>query len=310
MTARALLSRAIVFLAFCLPGLPGTATADSLCNPSQLHQIPVRSAAALPARGFVQRVKGMNEAGREKVIRSELLAGNLPRFLRRLTPVTLNGKGADGRPVEVTLCVLPDYLAIGSNEDFLRIPMGLETALVVADRFGFVLPTAKMVDAIYRQAAVKLPPRPLPPGSRMRTTAYYLDHERRVEAQLQERTAAPGALIAGHKKDLVLTERLRRIPGRVAIYGWHRTNGKPIQPLSTVHGARYADYSHGVRLVSDVAYVDGEPRPLVHLLEDPQFAPVLNDEGAIPDLDRLIAALGPAKSEQLAGLPVSTSHLR
>lgn len=267
------------------------------CTPVQLGQIPDRSAAAAPATGFVQRVEGMNEARRAEVIRAELLSGNFPRFLRRLTPVTLNGNGADGRPVKVTLCVLPDYLAIGSDQDFLHIPMGLETALVVAGRFGFVLPTVKMVDAIYRQAAIKLPPQPLPPGRGMRTTGYFLDHERRLQRQLQGQAAAAGALVAGHKKDLVVTERLRRHPGRVAIYGWHRSDGNPIQPLSTVHGARYADYSHGVRLVSKVAYVDGKARPLARLLEDPQLAPVLNDEGPIPDLDRLlVAALGPGRA--------------
>jgi hypothetical protein len=276
--------------------LPGAAAANAApCNPAQLGQIPDRPTAAVPAAGFVQRVAEMDEARREEVIRAELLSGNLPRFLRRLTPVTLIGHEADGRPVKVMLCVLPDYLALGSDQDFLHIPMGLETALVVASRFGFVLPTARMVDAIYQQAAVKLPPQPLPPGEWMRTTGYYLVHERRLQRQLQERAAAPGTLVAGHKKDLVVTERLRRNPGRVAIYGWHRSEGHPIQPLSTVHGARYADYSHGVRLVSRVAYVDGKARPLARLLEDPQFAPLLNDEGPIPDLDRLVAALGPER---------------
>jgi len=298
--ARTGLSQAGVFLAFFFLALPGISAAATVapCKPAQLGQIPVRSTAAAPATGFVQRVEGMNEAGREEVIRAELLAGNLPRFLRRLTPVTLNGNGADGRPVNVTLCVLPDYLALGSDRDFLHIPMGLETALTVADRFGFVLPTARMVDAIYRQAAIKLPPRPLPPSDRMRTTGYFLDHERQLQGQLREQAATPGALVAGHKKDLVLTERLRRKPGRVAIYGWHRSDGQPIQPLSTVHGARYADYSHGVRLVSKVAYVDGKARPLAHLLKDPQLAPVLNDEGPIPDLDRLVATLGPGRIRQ------------
>ena len=50
-------------------------------------------------------------------------------------------------------------------------------------------------------------------------------------------------LTAGPRKDLVLTSRLWLDPGKVAIYGWHRARGAPIQPLSTVHGAGYADYS-------------------------------------------------------------------
>ncbi len=43
---------------------------------------------------------------------------------------------------------------------------------------------------------------------------------------------AAGKLIAGHKKDVVITNRLLTMPKRVAIYGWHRPNGSPIQPLA------------------------------------------------------------------------------
>jgi hypothetical protein len=87
--------------------------------------------------------------------------------------------------------------------------------------------------------------------------------------------------MAGQKKDVVLTNRLLAKPGRVAIYGWHEGAGRPIQPLSTVHGARYADYSHGVRLVSAVAYVDGYARALSDLLEDRRLARLVSDEGPI-----------------------------
>ena len=59
--------------------------------------------------------------------------------------------------MHITICVAPDYLAIGSDSDFIRIPMGLETALSVTEHYGFTLPTRKMVDAIYDQAEVKLP---------------------------------------------------------------------------------------------------------------------------------------------------------
>ena len=64
----------------------------------------------------------------------------------------------------------------------------------------------------------------------------------------------------------------------------------PIQPLSTVHGARYADYSHGVRLVSAVAFVNGRPRSLLDVLQDPWLAGIVSDEGPIIRLARLIAA--------------------
>ena len=273
----------IALVAFCLPAAAAAAGADGVTCPKALTRgIPQRAPGTLTGSEFVRQTTAMSEVEREEVIGAELLAGDLPPFLRHLKSVTLQGQTADGNTVRVTVCVTPDYLALGSNEDFLRIPMALPTALRVADRFGFVLPTAKIVDAIYEQADVHLRPQPLPAGPQMRSTAYYWRHEAQIRAQRLAVGAPLGALIAGDKKDLVLTNLLLERPGRVAIYGWHRRDGDPIQPLSTVHGARYADYSHGVRLVSAVAYVDGHPRAIAEVLEDRQLAPVVSDEGPIP----------------------------
>ncbi len=97
-----------------------------------------------------------------------------------------------------------------------------------------------------------------------------------------------GALISGHKKDVVLTNRLSEILGRVAIYGWHRLSGIPIQPLTVVHGANYADYSHGIRLVSNVVLIDGKPRSIYEVLEDPKLATILSDEGPIRKILQLM----------------------
>jgi hypothetical protein len=125
----------------------------------------------------------------------------------------------------------------------------------------------------------------------MRSTAYYAHHNDRIVAQRMALQAPTDLLTAGHKKDLVITNRLWANLGRVAIYGWHRPDGTAIQPLSTVHGARYADYSHGARLVSLVAYVDGEARSLIELLENPKFAGALSDEGPIERVAELAHAL-------------------
>jgi hypothetical protein len=97
----------------------------------------------------------------------------------------------------------------------------------------------------------------------MRSNSYYWEHEQRIREQRLALHAPLGALTAGQKKDLVFTNRLWGKAGRVAIYGWHQHAGAPIQPLSTVHGARYADYSHGVRLVSAVAFVNGRARSIL-----------------------------------------------
>ncbi len=266
----------------------GPAAADG-CPRTLVQAIPPRPAGAPSGSGFVRATAALSEAEREPIIARALLAGDLPAFLRRLRPVTLQGE-AGGRSVRVTICVTPDYLALGSDEDFLRIPMALPTALAVARRFGFVLPTPKMVDAIYQQADVHLRPQPLPASDRMRSTAYYWRHDHRIREQRLALGAPLGLLVAGDKKDIVLSNRLLSKPGRVAIYGWHRGEGDPIQPLSTVHGARYADYSHGVRLVSAVAYVNGQPRPIFEVLQDQWLAGIVSDEGPIMRLAGLIEA--------------------
>lgn len=232
----------------------------------------------------------MSEHERDSAIRDELMAGNLPRFLRHLQPVSWSTQLPGGDSVHLTLCVLADYLSVGSDQDFLLVPMGLTSALAVAARFGFTLPTRRMVDLIYRQSTVHMAPQPLPAGEQMRSTDYLRRHDALVKQQRATFDAGPDALTAGDKKDLVLSARLWSQPGRVAIYGWHKGVGAPIQPLSTVHGAQYADYSHGVRLVSDVVFVNAQPRSIFAVLADPQLASLLSDEGPLPRAADLLGA--------------------
>lgn len=234
----------------------------------------------------------MSDDARESAILEQALSGNFPTFLRRSDAVELKGRSADGTPISITLCVSPDYLAIGSDSDYMFVPMRLSTAITVANRYQSLLPTRRMVDAIYEQAQVHLHPQPLPAGDTMRTTGYYWHHSELVRVQRSSFEEPPGALTAGDKKDLVLTNRSWTNLGRVAIYGWHLADGRPIQPLSTVHGARYADYSHGVRLVRAIAYVNGAAVSLLKLLQDPKLANVLSDEGMLRDAGDLVRILG------------------
>lgn len=281
----------LISLFFPLAGKTAQALGQPSCHGVPIRQMPPRPAAAPATTAFVRSLAGMDDDRRESAIRSELESGNVPPFLRQLTPVRLNGVSLSGQRLEVTLCVAPDYLAVGSDDDYLLVPLRLQTALEIATRYGFVLPTRKMVDAIYEQSAVHLKPQPLPAGDTMRSTEYYWRHNALVHMQRIALAAPIGALTAGDKKDLVITSRLWRNPQRVAIYGWHRPDGQPIQPLSTVHGERYADYSHGVRLISAMAYADGEARSITDLLQDAQYAAVLSDEGAIPRVSELVAVL-------------------
>ena len=253
--------------------------ADALLQP--LLRLPARPAGAIGGSEFARRTSGLSSADRDRAVVAELERGNIPSFLGQLTPVKLAPSPSEKQAVAATIWVTPDYLAIGSDDDFLYVPLTYYSATIIADRFGSVLPTARMVDAIYEQAAHHLRPAPLPAGPLMRSNLYLAKHQRRIDEQ---RSGLPvGELISGHKKDLVLSNRLCQLPGRVAIYGWHTAPGHPIQPLSTVHGAEYVDYSHGVRLVSTTVVVDGRPRSIYDALQDSHVAPVLSREGVTRD---------------------------
>jgi hypothetical protein len=283
--------RALLIVVLYLPFATVTAAGASQAHLDALlvNEILPRPVSALTGSSFAQSVTGVDDATREAAVLTQLKEGNLPDFLRTLKPVRLIGQSASGKTTRATIFVMPDYLAIGSDDDFLRMPMRLSTATDIATRFHFVLPTKKMVDAIFAQADLRLAPEPLPPGPEMRSTEYYLQHNRMIEAQRHATGGALGDLISGLKKDLVLTNRLTREVAKVAIYGWHRPSGIPIQPLSTVHGARYADYSHGIRLVSDTMLIDGEPHSVYAVLEDPRLAPIVSDEGPIRDARTLMS---------------------
>ncbi len=252
------------------------------------RKIPLRPSGGMTGSEFVKIIFQSDKVERERAILNELNAGNIPDFLRTLKPIHLRHKSKDGKTINATIFAMPDYLGIGANRDFIRIPMNLPTAAEIAGKFGFILPTTKIVDALFKQSAFHLKPEPMPPGPQMESTAAFLEHNQRIEKQRLALGCPLGALISGQKKDLVLSKRLNPKKGRTAIYGWHRPSGDPIQPLSTFHGAHYVDYSHGIRLISDIALLNEEPKSIYEILEEPSLAKVLSYEGVIPEARRIM----------------------
>lgn len=268
------------------------------CPRALSANIPPPPGDSTSGKNFARSVAELVRGERDAKTASAILRGEIPNFLRQLQPVELHAYSSDGRPLKATVCVMPDYLAVGSDTDFLRMPMGLKAAAEVATRLGFVLPTPRMVDAIYRESARHLRPQPLKAGPEMRSTAYFSRHDADIVAQLRRFGIAPGVLLAGHKKDVVISNRLDSHPGRIAIYGWHMANGQPIQPLSTAHGIEYVDYSHGIRLVSDVMLLNGEVTSVHKVLANARLAAVLSDEGPVASLARYI----PERRRHVAGV--------
>jgi hypothetical protein len=181
---------------------------------------------------------------------------------------------AAGKKVEAIYYVMPDYLSIGNDHDWARIPLTPMTAQELADQFECFLPTRKMVNDIYTAARVKL--EPVPMYIFRDSTITMWQHQLIIEGQRKQQKG----LIAGIKKDVVISGKITRDAktNRVAIYGWHKPDGKAIQPLYTGHVNWYVDYSHGIRLVYRKIKVNGKWMDYKTVLEHPVLKRLLCDE--------------------------------
>ncbi len=279
------MSRAVLRSAKILLFLLLICWTTDVCLMAQQLGLPDRSADAPTGSEFRDQVRNLALAAREEAIFEEIMAGNVPTFLRDLVPVTVSGTAGD-QTIEVTYHVTPDYLAVGSDEDYFLMPMTPILAQRIASATGTMMPTRRMVDHIWQAATLKLSPRTIPPSDQMTSIAVMYDHHVMVweqrEPVLDEHP--PGTLVAGHKKDVVISNRIynQPPPGRVVIYGWHQLNGSPIQPLYSGHAETYADYSHGIRLVLDSITVNGQPAHIRDLLQHHERHVLLSDEGVIP----------------------------
>jgi hypothetical protein len=269
------------------------ASAVLACQPSvaagQGLRLPPRPTGAPGGAELAATLAPLTRDAREAEVFRQIESGNIPPFLRTLIEVADQAR-VGGTVRRVSYLVTPDYLALGSNADYLLMPMTPLVAQRLADDLGCSLPTRKMVDAIYAAAPLKLSPEPIPPSAAMVTVPVFIRHNEMVKAP--RAAALPsfplGVLVAGHKKDVIISNLIRvgtraATPSPVVIYGWHMLDGAAIQPAYNGHGDTYADYSHGIRLVHRTATVDGVPYDMARVLADPDLHVLLSDEGVIPE---------------------------
>lgn len=217
-------------------------------------------------------------------------------FLKELVEVENREICKDGKEHSIKYFVSPDYISVGTGDlgsdqghdsvDYVRTPMFPTTAQKIANKFNCLLPSRKMVDSIYKRCSQKLPV--VTRSSDMSTTASFLAHSKKIDSYMK---VPLGSLVAGHKKDIIITNKLygdmkqtSSYRSKVSIYGWFLSNGKPVQgpnPNSSSHSDEYVDYSHGVRLVQSYCIVDGEDCELLDVYRNPLLCQLISDEGPI-----------------------------
>ena len=244
-------------------------------------RIPPRPKDAISGSQFMNKIMNMPFDEREAEIYNQISMGNIPEFLRTLTKISGIFKDADGIDHVCIYEVMPDYLSIGSDEDFCRIPMGPLTAQKIADLFGAILPTRKLVDDIYEHCVIKLEPVPYKPiGDENTFVSKFILHNKAIQNQFIEADGTLGQLTGGIKKDVVLSNLVADSTrqNNVTIYGWHKLDGSPIQPLTNIHKNYYVDYSHGIRLLNEEMLLDGATTKIKYILSDPILYKILSDE--------------------------------
>jgi len=268
--------------------------------------LPERSGNALSGSAFMKDVLGvdleefkknprqlgkLSKVEKENAILEQIELGNVPDFLRRPKAVII--KGPDGE--EVKTYVMPDYIAIGSNEDFVRVPLSPIIAQAFARKYGLALPTKTIVEETYLQADNRVVGPSYSHAEEFAQNSAYLDSagfylrsNEDINAQLKD--VAPGALVSGGKKELVVSPFVAvrakgvKVDESIGFYGLFDTEGVPIQ-RSPGHGGemgyRHTEYALGIRFVSPMIVVQdasGKKKVMTMnaALQDPKVAKIIS----------------------------------
>ena len=270
-------------------GLTALLAGVACASLAQTLNLPPRPANALGGQDFVNVISPMAkppDTQRENWIYAQVALGNVPNWIRRLVPVTTNAV-IHGVNHTVTYYVTPDYLAIGSDDDYFLEPMTPMLAQRIATALDCTLPTRKMVNDVFVNMQVKMEPTPIPYNNAHPPVTIPWFNTYNTMVWTQRMTFLPsfplGSSVGGDKKDVVISTRIYtnlspHAPNPVVIYGWPHPDGTMIQPLYNGHSEYYMDYSHGIRLVSQAVTVDGAPNTVSNVLTDPNLAALLSDE--------------------------------
>lgn len=245
------------------------------------------SKAPITGWDFILKADKLQMWDLQDTIVDAVLGGCVPDAIKSFRKLVFKTPVVDSveilrKPHKVELWILTEYISIGTDSNFVRMPMGPLAAQTIADSLGCILPTTYIVDRIAEASQGHLeifPFRPL--GDRNCQPIVFQDSNNAINALYKERGYKFGDLISGLKKDVVLTYKIHTLSGyenRVAIYGWHVPDGSYIQPLYVKHVNYYVDYSHGIRLIYRKIKVDGKEYDAKEILESPQMYRLLSDE--------------------------------
>jgi hypothetical protein len=160
------------------------------CSPRLAREIPRRpGSAAGGSRRHGRRWAMAAASGRDGAIVAEALRGNIPIICATCSRCASPGSWAAARPRSPSASC-----PITWPSDRIRScarAAGPARGAAGGRGFDMMLPTTRMVDAIYAQADVRVSPSPMPPTSAMSSTSYFLRHNATVRRNSPAQARAP-----------------------------------------------------------------------------------------------------------------------
>jgi len=247
------------------------------CRVTRRVAFPEPRGGVLTGSGFYRTAAAYGWRARDSFAIDAFERGCVPGYLRRFVPVCSRWTDSTGGEWRAVFRVSRDYFMVGTDADRARVPLTPMAGQRIADALGCFLPTRRLVDLIDAQSRLRL--EPVPMYAYRDSTVTMMQHDLIVEGQRRGRRG----LVSGIKKDVVLCseEALKGRSHRVAIYGWHRSDGRPIQPLYTGHVDGYVDYSHGIRFVCRRVRVNGRWMDYAVLMRHPLMRGLITDERGV-----------------------------
>jgi hypothetical protein len=225
---------------------------------------------------------------RHMFVIQQVAALNMPSSM--LSFVTIKVTGQKGTEVEFE--VSPHPLRIGTDKDWIEVPLDGPHSLAAAKLVGCTLPTlwmAKQTDLMVRKTrgmvhffdALEItnmttidwdPKRP--DGSLLRSPALFQRRNELLQAWLTENKFENQRLVGGYYKDIIqpdLSDGLL-VKNRLWTYGGYDDQGDLIQPVSGMHLSNYFDYATLPRFVKLWLKVDDQKMTINDFTNNADYA--------------------------------------
>ena len=266
---------------------PKPKTETKLSANEKYEPIPRLSERALSGKEFMEEYKKLEPAQRHMLVLQQLAIGNVPDHFKQFE--TIRVKSSKGNVLEMQ--VARHGLRIGTDANYVEVPLDGPTAMAAAEIYGCTLPTPWISDQIYTAAEASKGIVPFidapqiakrmgiewnpskPDGKWMMSAEFVAERNKMLREYCREHGITDNQLTYGYHKDIIHPLPGTTKAGRLEIYGGRNVSGKRVQPISGGHHVRsYFDYSHQARFIRTSVKINGETMNISDFMNNLDYA--------------------------------------